>query len=60
MAQRKRTKMIYKTLHRNLNIEQHEPHTKLGVNSDVPKGYAVIAPHMASIVIIVFEHKLFF
>jgi maltooligosyltrehalose synthase len=25
--------MIYKTIHRKLKIEQHEPHLKLGVNS---------------------------
>ena len=33
MTKRKRTKgktMIYKTLHRKLNIEQHKPHSKRG------------------------------
>jgi len=28
--------MTYKTLHRNLKIEQHEPHSKPRVNSGVP------------------------
>jgi len=29
---------IYKTLHRKLKIEQHEPHKKLGMNSGAPEG----------------------
>jgi len=29
--------MIYKTLHRKLEIEQHEPH-KQGVNTRAPEG----------------------
>jgi hypothetical protein len=29
--------MIYKTLHRKLNIEQHEHHLKPGVHSDDPE-----------------------
>jgi hypothetical protein len=32
-----RTKMIYKKLHRKLKIEQHEPHSKPGVNSGAPE-----------------------
>jgi hypothetical protein len=32
-----RQTMIYKTLHRQLNIEQQEP-TKTGVNSGTPEG----------------------
>jgi hypothetical protein len=35
MAKRKRTKgqtTSYKTLHRKLKIERHEPHKKAGVN----------------------------
>jgi len=31
--------MVYKTLHRKLNIEQHEPHLKPGVNSGAPKNH---------------------
>jgi len=40
MGKRKRTKgqtAIYKTLHRQLKIEQHEPHGKPGMNSRAPK-----------------------
>jgi hypothetical protein len=40
MAKRKRKKeqtAIYKTLHRKLKIEQHEPHYKLGMNSCAPE-----------------------
>ena len=29
--------MVHKTLHRKLNIEQHEPHLKPGVNSGTPE-----------------------
>jgi hypothetical protein len=36
MAKRKRTKMIYKTLHRKLKIAHHEPFQKPGVNTRVP------------------------
>jgi hypothetical protein len=41
MAKRKRTRgqtTIYKTLHTNLKIEQHEPHLKPGVNLGAPEG----------------------
>ena len=47
MAKRKRTKIIYKTPHRKLKTQQHEPHSKLGVNSSAPEGLAVPAPHAA-------------
>jgi hypothetical protein len=36
--------MIYKTLHKNLKIEQHESNYKLGVNSGAPEGLAVPGP----------------
>ena len=36
---------VYKTLHRRLKIEQHEPHK----NADAPEGYAVPAPLVASV-----------
>ena len=42
---RKRTKKqttIYKTSHRKLKIEQHEPHQNLQVNSGAPNGLNVI------------------
>jgi len=29
--------MIYKKLHKELKIEQNEPHKKTGVNSDAPE-----------------------
>jgi len=47
MAKRKRAKgqtMIYKTLHIQLKIEQHEPDLKPGVNSGAPEGKAVPTP----------------
>jgi len=34
----KRQTMRYKTLQRNLKIEQYEPHQILGVHSGVPEG----------------------
>ena len=34
--------MIYKTLHRKLKIEEHEHHSKLGMNSCAPEGLAVM------------------
>jgi hypothetical protein len=40
LPKRKRKKgrtMIYKTLHRKLKIEQHEPYKKPGVNSGAPE-----------------------
>ena len=39
MAKRKKTDlMIYKTLHRKLKIERHEPNYKPDVNSETPEG----------------------
>jgi hypothetical protein len=41
MDNRKRTKgqtMIYKTLHRKLQIDQDEPHKKSAVNAGAPEG----------------------
>ena len=55
MTKRKRTKgqsIIYKTLHRKLKIEQHEPHKKCGVKSDAPVALTVPAPLVAPIVLI--------
>jgi hypothetical protein len=49
MTKRKSTKgqtTIYNTVHRKLNIEQHELHLKLGMISGAPEGYAVTAPHV--------------
>jgi len=34
----KRSTMIYKTLHRKLKIEQHEPHRKPWLNGGAPQG----------------------
>jgi hypothetical protein len=33
--------MNYKTQHRKIKIEQHEPHRKPGVNSGAPEEFAV-------------------
>jgi hypothetical protein len=38
---RKEQTMIYKTQHRKIKIEHHEPHKKPGVNSGALEGYAV-------------------
>ena len=38
---------VYKTIHIKLNIEQHGPHQKPGVNSGAPEGWSVPAPLMA-------------
>jgi hypothetical protein len=43
MTERKRRNwqtMIYKTLHRKLQLEQYEPHWKVGVNSGAPEALA--------------------
>ena len=42
--------MIYKTLHRKLNIKKHEPHLRSGVNTDAPKEQAVPTLLVAPIV----------
>jgi hypothetical protein len=44
--------MIYKTLHRKLKTEQQEPHWKPRVNSGAPEGYAVMAPLVATEIMI--------
>ena len=35
---------IYKTLHRKLKIDQHEPHKKTVLNSGAPEGLSVSVP----------------
>jgi len=40
----KRQSMIYKTLHRQLKIEQHEPHKKPEMNSGAPEVHAYTVP----------------
>ena len=55
MTKRKRTKgqtTIYKTLHKKLKIDQHEPHQKPGMNSSAPEGQAVPAQLMAQVVLL--------
>jgi hypothetical protein len=42
--------MIYKTPHRNLNIEKHELNEEPGMNTDVPEEQAVPTPQVALIV----------
>jgi hypothetical protein len=38
MAKQKGHTTIYKTLHRNITIEQHEPHQKPGLNTGATEG----------------------
>jgi hypothetical protein len=40
---------VFRTLHRKLKIEQHEPHSKQGMNSCPPEGYVVPAPYVAPV-----------
>jgi len=57
LKERKNTKRrttIYKTLHRKLNIEQHEPHWKPGVNSGAPEEYPVPALLMTTFIAVCF------
>ena len=51
--QKKKKKRIYKTLHRKLKIEQHNPPPplKTGVNSGAPEGLSVPAPHATPVVL---------
>ena len=44
--------MIYKTLHRKLNIEQHEPHLKLGMNSGALERLAIPVPIVTLVVLL--------
>ena len=44
--------MIYKTLHKNLKIEQHEPNYKLWVNSGAPEVLAVPGPLVTPVVLL--------
>jgi hypothetical protein len=49
MNKRRRTKgqtMIYKTLHRKLKMNQHEPYEKPELTSGTPNGLAVPALHV--------------
>jgi len=49
--------MILKTLHRKLNIEQHEPVFKTGVTTGAPERQAVPVPLVAPIVILVINRE---
>jgi hypothetical protein len=49
--------MIYKTLHRNLNIEQRGSHNKSGGNSRASDGYAVPAPSVTPVVLLSNENE---
>jgi hypothetical protein len=44
--------MSYKTLHRKLQIEKHEPHLKPGLNSRDFQRLAVPAPPMTPVVLL--------
>jgi hypothetical protein len=39
--------MIYRILNRKLEIKEHKPHWKPGVNLSAPEQWAVPAPHVA-------------
>ena len=57
MTKAKRTKeqtMIYKTPHRKLKIEGHEPHQKPEVNSGASEGFELHPPHVTPVVLFVF------
>ena len=43
---------IYKTLHRNLHIEQHEPHLKQRLNSCALEGLVVPVPYVTPVVLL--------
>ena len=46
----KRTNNDQQTLHINLMIELHEPHSNLGANSCTPEGLSVPAPLVTPVV----------
>jgi hypothetical protein len=50
--------MIHKTLHRNLNTDQQQPHYKLGMNSGVAEGWAVPVPLVASVVLLIVKNPI--
>ena len=51
-GQAKRQTMIYKTPHRKLKIEQHEPNLKPEMNSGAHEGLAVPALLVSSVVLL--------
>ena len=51
MTERKRTKE-QTTIYKILQIEQHEPHLKPGVNSGAPEGSAVHVPNATPVVLL--------
>ena len=53
MAKGKKT-TIFKTLYRKLKIDQHVPHSKPVVNSVTPEEKAVLATHVAHVVLLFF------
>jgi len=52
MAKGERSRMMYTTLHRKLEIERHEPHKKQGVNSGAPEQCAVSMPLVTRVVLL--------
>jgi hypothetical protein len=44
--------MIFKTLHRKLKIEQHEPHSKPVLKSCSLEEEAILAPHVTPVVLL--------
>ena len=51
--------MIYKTLHRKPKIKQHEQHYKPGLNAGAPEEWAVAAPHVAPVVLLVLKTMVY-
>jgi len=50
--------MIYKTLHRKLKIEQHEPHQKPGVNLGASKELEVSVPHVTPVLLLLESRRI--
>jgi hypothetical protein len=49
--------MIYKTLHRKIKFEQHEPNYKPGVNAGVPERKVVPASHVAHVMLLLLQSR---
>ena len=57
MRQGQKKTTIYKTLHRKLKIEQHDPHENPGVNSGAMEVQVVSAPHLTSVVLLLLQTR---
>ena len=43
--------MIYKTLHRNVKLEENEPHYKPGMNLFAPEWSSILVPVVTPVVV---------